>query len=140
MILNTIVCSSQNSERIVLAKGSAMDFRIEKSISNSTDTMVYFYFGFQNKDYQSITDIGSFMIYRKEDLRLFVNVLKQISLKEDGIDFSALVGRYGKISLHSFDPLNIYFRDKNNKYTTISKNKANEIVKEIEANIDLLKY
>ena len=128
----------QTTERIVLVKGSSLNYKIEKSISNSTDTLTYFYFGFQNEEYQSITDIGSFLIYKKDELTLFINSLRQIASKEEGVDFSVTIGRHGQMSLYNFDATKIYIRDKNKKYTTISKSGANDIAAEIEKHINLL--
>jgi len=135
----SFVAFSQTRESIKMVKGENLDFKIEKIITNSTDTMVYFYWGFQNQKYSSITDIGSFMFYKKEDLKLFVNGLKQISEKEKGVDFQLSIGKFGTMQLYDFSN-EIYITEKSGKYTTISKKKVSDIVTEIEKYIDLLIY
>ena len=135
----SFVAFNQTRESIKMVKGENLDFRIDKVITNSTDTMVYFYWGFQNQKYSTITDIGSFMFYKKEDLKLFVNSLKQISEKEKGIDFQLSIGRYGTMQLYDFSN-EIYITETSGKYTTIPKKKVLNIVTEIEKYIDLLIY
>ena len=135
----SFVAFNQTRESIKMVKGENLDFKIEKIITNSTDTMVYFYWGFQNQKYSSITDIGSFMFYKKEDLKLFVNGLKQISEKEKGVDFQLSIGKFGTMQLYDFSN-EIYVSEKSGKYTTISKKKVSDIVTEIEKYIDLLIY
>jgi hypothetical protein len=135
----SFVAFNQTRESIKMVKGQNLDFTIDKVITNSTDTMVYFYWGFQNQKYSTITDIGSFMFYKKEDLKLFVNGLKQLSEKEKGIDFQLSIGRYGTMQLYDFSN-EIYITEKSGKYTTIPKKKVLNIVTEIEKYIDLLIY
>jgi hypothetical protein len=122
-----------------MAKGVLLPYKIEKSISNDTDTIIYFYWGFQNKKYSSITDIGSFLFYKKSELQLFVDMLKLIAQKEDGSNIEVSIGNYGTFKLYDFDIKSIYITEKSGKYTTISKKEAIEIVTEIEQHINLLK-
>lgn len=133
----SLVAFNQTRESIRMVKGENLDFSIDKVITNSTDTMVYFYWGFQNKKYSSITDIGSFMFYKKDDLKLFVSGLKQLSEKEKGVDFQLSIGKFGTMELYDFSN-EIYLTEKNGKYTTISKKKVSDIVTEIEQYVDLL--
>jgi hypothetical protein len=135
----SFVAFNQTRESIKMVKGKNLDFKIDKVITNSTDTMVYFYWGFQNQKYSTITDIGSFMFYKKEDLKLFVDGLKQLSEKEKGIDFQISIGRYGTMQLYDFSN-EIYITEKSGKYTTIPKKNISDIVTEIEQYIDLLIY
>ena len=135
----SFVAFNQTRESIKMVKGQNLDFTIDKVITNSTDTMVYFYWGFQNQKYSTITDIGSFMFYKKEDLKLFVDGLKQLSEKEKGIDFQISIGRYGTMQLYDFSN-EIYITEKSGKYTTIPKKNISDIVTEIEQYIDLLIY
>lgn len=130
---------NQTRETIKMVKGQNLDFKIDKVITNSTDTMVYFYWGFQNQKYSSITDIGSFMFYKKEDLKLFVDGLKQISEKEKGVDFQLSIGRFGTMQLYDFSN-DIYITEKSGKYTTIPKKNVSNIVTEIEQYINLLTH
>ena len=133
----SLVAFNQTRESIKMVKGENLDFKIDKVITNSTDTMVYFYWGFQNQKYSTITDIGSFMFYKKEDLKLFINCLKQISEKEKGVDFQLSIGRYGTMQLYDFSN-DIYITEKSGKYTTIPKKNVSNIVTEIEQYVDLL--
>jgi hypothetical protein len=135
----SFVAFNQTRESIKMVKGQNLDFTIDKVITNSTDTMVYFYWGFQNLKYSTITDIGSFMFYKKEDLKLFVDGLKQLSEKEKGIDFQLSIGRHGTMQLYDFSN-EIYITETSGKYTTIRKKKVLDIVTEIEQYIDLLIY
>jgi hypothetical protein len=130
---------NQTKERVTIAKGVLLDYKIEKVISNETDTLVYFYWGFQNKKYSTISDIGSFLFYRKSELKLFVDMLKLISQKEDGSNYEVDLGTNGKLKLYDFDSQSIYISEKSGKYTTIKKKKAVEIASEIEQYINLLK-
>jgi hypothetical protein len=130
---------NQTREKISIAKGQYLEFSIDKIITNSTDTMVYFYWGFQNEKYSTITDIGSFMFYKKEDLKLFVNGLKQISEKEKGVDFQLSIGRFGTMQLYDFSN-DIYITEKSGKYTTIPKKNVSNIVTEIEQYMNLLTH
>jgi hypothetical protein len=129
---------NQTRETITMVKGKSLDFKIDKVITNSTDTMVYFYWGFQNKKYSSITDIGSFIFNKKSDLKLFIDALKQLSEKEKGVDFQVSMGRSGTMQLYDFSN-EIYITEKTGKYTTIPKKNVSDIVAEIEQYIDLLR-
>jgi hypothetical protein len=135
----SFVAFNQTKERVTLAKGVLINYKIEKSISNEIDTIVYFYWGFQNKKYSSITDIGSFLFYKKEEVQLFVNMLKLIAQKEDGSNIEVSIGNYGTFKLYDFDVNSIYITERSGKYTTIEKIKALEIALEIEQYINLLK-
>ena len=130
---------NQTKERVTIAKGVLLPYKIEKTITNDTDTLVYFYWGFQNKKYSSITDIGSFLFYKKEELQLFVNMLKLIAQKDDGSNLEVSIGNNGTFKLYDFDVKSIYIAEKSGKYTTISKKEALEIASEIEQYINLLK-
>lgn len=130
---------NQTKERVTMAKGVLLPYKIEKTITNETDTLVYFYWGFQNKKYSSITDIGSFLFYKKEELQLFVNMLKLIAEKEDGSNVEVSIGNSGTFKLYDFDIQSIYITEKSGKYTTVSKTEALKIASEIEQYINLLK-
>jgi len=135
----SFVAFNQTKERVTMVKGVLLPYKIEKSISNEIDTVVYFYWGFQNKKYSSITDIGSFLFYKKDELQLFVNMLKLIAQKEDGSNIEVSIGNNGTLKLYDFDTKSIYITEKSGKYTTIEKKKALETALEIEQYINLLK-
>lgn len=130
---------NQTKERVTMANGVLLPYKIEKVISDETDTIVYFYWGFQNKKYSSITDIGSFLFSQKTELQLFVDMLKLIAQKEDGSNIEVSIGKNGTFKLYDFDTKSIYITEKSGKYTTIQKKKALEIASEIEQYINLLK-
>ena len=122
---------NQTNERVTIAKGVLLDYRIEKVISNGIVTNVYFYWGFQNQKYSSITDIGSFLFSQKKDLQLFIDMLKVIAQKDNGSNIDITI-KGGTLNLYDFDIESIYITDKNGKYTTIEKKKALDIATEIE--------
>lgn len=130
---------SQTKERKTLVKGVLLDFKIEQLISNSTDTVVYFYYGFQNMKYQSITDIGSVFFSRQEQLKEFVDALKQLAEKEDGTNLEISLPNKSTLKIYDFSPKAIWLTDKDGKYTTINKKQAIKIASEIEQYLDLLK-
>jgi hypothetical protein len=130
---------NQTKERVTIAKGVLLNYRIEKVISNGTDTNVYFYWGFQNQEYSSITDIGSFFFSQKSELQLFVDMLKLIAQKQEGSNIELTIGNHGTFKLYDFDSKSIYIMEKSGKYTTIQKEKALDIATEIEQYINNLK-
>jgi hypothetical protein len=129
---------NQTNERVTIAKGVLLDYRIEKVISNDIVTNVYFYWGFQNQKYSSITDIGSFLFSQKKDLQLFIDMLKVIAQKDNGSTIDITI-KGGTLNLYDFDIESIYITDKNGKYTKIEKKKALDIATEIEQYINNLK-
>ena len=129
---------NQTKERIKIAKGVLLDYQIDKTITDQTDTLVYFYWGFQNNKYTTITDIGSFMYTEKKDLQLFVDMLKVIAQKEDGASIDITI-KGGMFRLYDFSPKSIYVYEKNEKYTIIKKKDALKIALEIEQYIHFLK-
>ena len=130
---------NQTKERVTIAKGVLLDYEIEKVISDGTDTIVYFYWGFQNKKYSSISDIGSFLFYKKSQLQLFVDMLKLIAQKQEGSNIEVAIGNNGTFKLYDFDTKSIYVTEKSGKYTTIQKQQALDIATEIEQYIKYLK-
>jgi hypothetical protein len=130
---------NQTKERVTMAKGVLLEYKIEKVISNGTDTIVYFYWGFQNKKYSAISDIGSFLFYKKSELQLFVDMLKLIAQKEEGSNIEVSIGNNGTFKLYDFDTKSIYVSEKSGKYTTIEKKKALDVATEIEQYINFLK-
>ena len=129
---------NQTKERITIAKGVLLPYKIEKTITNEIDTIIYFYWGFQNKKYSSITDIGSFLFTQKTELQLFVDMLKVIAQKEDGSTIDITI-KGGTLKLYDFDTKSIYITEKSGKYTNILKKNGLDIALEIEQYIYLLK-
>jgi hypothetical protein len=130
---------NQTKERVTIAKGVLLEYKIEKVISNGTDTIIYFYWGFQNKKYSAISDIGSFLFYKKSELQLFVDMLKLIAQKEEGSNIEVSIGNNGTFKLYDFDTKSIYVSEKSGKYTTIEKKRALDVATEIEQYINFLK-
>jgi hypothetical protein len=129
---------SQTKERKTIVKGVLLDFKIEQLISNQVDTVVYFYYGYQNLEYKTITDIGSIFFHKKEDLQQFVDALKELGNKEDGVNLDFSINKKYSLKLYDFSPKVIWLTDKEGKYTTIQKKQANKIATEIEQYINLL--
>ena len=135
----SFVSFSQTKEKVTMAKGVLLDYKIEKVITNEIDTSVYFFWSFQNKKYSSIIDLGSFLFYKKADLQLFVDMLKLISQKEDSSNIEVSIGNTGTFKLYDFAIKSIYITDKSGKYTTILKENGLNTALEIEQYIHLLK-
>jgi hypothetical protein len=129
---------NQTKEKVRMVNGVLLDYKIEKLITDETDTVVYFYWSFQNLEYPSIRDIGSFIFFQKEDLQLFVDKLKLIAKKEDGSTIDIAI-KGGSFKLFDFAPNSIYITESSGKFTTIQKKEALDIALEIEQHINLLK-
>ena len=76
---------SQMSETKKLATGTVADWKIVMNIKNGTDTVTYFYYGYQNAKYTHITDIGAICTQNKQELIDISNALKTLSEKEKGV-------------------------------------------------------
>ena len=112
-------------------KTSSLGWKIEQVIQNDSDTMVYFYMGFQNMNYQYITDIWSLYFVSQSELNEFATKLAQFSLlgKEN---VSETIGNY---TLKTYDFTNsIYISDEEDKYTIIPKKKAAKLAEEMKNN------
>ena len=127
---------TQQTVKETLAKGRVVSWSIKRLIENDKDTIVYFYWGYQNKKYTQIRDIGSVFFYEKSELKLFAEKLIEYCQMERGKSISYSIGDF-KISLFDFSN-EIYIEDDENKYTTISKRNAQVLSAEIMQHIDLL--
>jgi hypothetical protein len=130
---------NQTQERVTIVKGTSIDFKIEKFISNSIDTAIYFYYGYQNMEYKTITDIGSIIIYKQSDLQNFVDALRTLAEKEEGLNIVVSIPNKANLRVYDFSQKTIWLTDKNGKFTTFSKKQALKIADEIEQYIQLLK-
>jgi len=128
---------SQTKEFKKIATGTE-DWDITMEIVNNKDTSTYFYYGYQNKSYKHIVDIGSVFFFKKRDLIDFANALKLLSKKEAGSEVQISVNGY-KLNMYDFSE-EIYIADKNNKYTTLDKETAIIMADEFLANVKLLRY
>jgi hypothetical protein len=106
-------------------------------IRNGKDTTIYFYYGYQNKKYTHITDIGSVFLVSREEVELFANALNTLADKTEKTNLQISVGTV-KVYLYDFSNA-IYVEDKNGKYTTLTKKVAKEMAEEILANVHLFK-
>jgi hypothetical protein len=135
ILLATTTMFSQTTERKQLFK-SKLGYEIMQSIKE-TDTVVYFYYSYQNMKYKTITDLGSIFLTKKQDLKDFADNLILFSEKPKGV---VLEYQNPKFSLLLHETLtSVFIFDKNNKFTSITKAKAKELGEEILSKLSLLK-
>ncbi len=134
----TFIGLAQTKETTTLVEGVSVNFKIEQVVSDETDTLVYFYYGFQNKEYQYVTDIGSFFFTKKADMQMFIDGLLKLSEKEGKVNVEISLGSNGTLQLYDFAPKVIYLNDRKGKYTTITKAKAKSFALEMQKHVDLL--
>lgn len=130
---------AQTTETINIYEGKVEKFKIDHFIKNGTDTLTYFWYGFQNKEYSHIIDIGSIIYSEKKDLILFVNTLKDLANRSSDSNYSVTLPRNYKLYIYSFNKHQIYLEDDKGKYTTFLKNDVFKLAEEIEKFIYLLK-
>lgn len=128
---------SQMTETKKIASGTAVDWKIVMNIKNGTDTVTYFYYGYQNLKYTHITDLGSIFTDEKQELIDIANALKTLATKEKGIQLELKVGKY-LLSLYDFSN-NIYIEDEDRKYTYVTKKQALKMADEFIANAKFLR-
>ena len=128
---------SQMTETKKLATGTAANWRIVMNIKNGTDTVTYFYYGYQNAKYTQITDIGAICTESNQELIDISNGLKTLATKEKGVQLELKVGKYS-LSLYDFSN-NIYIQDEDGKYTYVTKKQAVKMADEFIANAKFLR-
>lgn len=126
---------AQMTETKKLASGAA-GWKISMEIKNGTDTSVYFFYGYQNKAYDYITDIGSVFFTEEKELIDFANSLKTLSTKENGVQVQLRVSS-ATLKLYDFSN-NIYIEDNNGKYTYVTKKQAIKLADEFLLNAKYL--
>jgi hypothetical protein len=126
---------AQMTETKKLASGAA-GCKISMEIKNGTDTSVYFFYGYQNKAYDYITDIGSVFFTEEKELIDFANSLKALSIKENGVQVQLQVSS-ATLKLYDFSN-NIYIEDNNGKYTYVTKKQAIKLADEFLLNAKYL--
>ena len=124
---------AQSRVSTILAQGTAPKWEISQVVTNKTDTIVYFYMGYQNQRYQHITDIGSIIIGSKADAESFIAALRELAEAPDGSDYNINVYKF-KLSKYNFSK-NIYISDKSDKFTTITKKQALSLASALESNL-----
>lgn len=127
---------AQMTETKKLASGAA-GWKISMEIKNGTDTSVYFFYGYQNKAYDYITDIGSVFFTEEKELIDFANSLKALSIKENGVQVQLQVSSV-TLKLYDFSN-NIYIEDNNGKYTYVTKKQAIKLADEFLLNAKYLR-
>jgi hypothetical protein len=127
---------AQMTETKKLASGTG-DWKISMEIKNGTDTTIYFFYGYQNKAYSYITDIGSVFFTEEKELIDFANALKTLSTKENGVQVQLQVSSV-TLKLYDFSN-NIYIEDHNGKYTNMTKKQAIKLADEFLLNAKYLR-
>jgi hypothetical protein len=128
---------SQMTETKKLATGKTANWKIVMNIKNGTDTVTYFYYGYQNAKYTHITDIGAICTESNQELIDISNGLKTLASKENGVQIELTVGKYS-IRLYDFSN-NIYIEDEEGKYTYVTKKQAVKMADEFIANANFLR-
>ena len=128
---------SQMTETKKIATGTAAEWKIVMNVKNGTDTVTYFYFGYQNAKYTQITDVGAICTQSKQELIDIANGLKTLSTKEKGVNIELKVGVY-TLSLYDFTN-NVYIEDEDRKYTYVTKKQAVKMADEFLANAKFLR-
>ena len=128
---------SQMTETKKIASGTAVDWKIVMNIKNGTDTVTYFYYGYQNAKYTQITDIGAICTQSKQELIDIANGLKTLATKEKGVQLELNINKYS-LRLYDFSN-NIYIQDEDGKYTQVSKKNAIKMADEFIANAKFLR-
>ena len=128
---------SQMTETKKIASGTTVDWKIVMNIKNGTDTVTYFYYGYQNAKYTQITDIGAICTQSKQELIDIANGLKTLATKEKGVQLELNINKYS-LRLYDFSN-NIYIQDEDGKYTQVSKKNAIKMADEFLANAKFLR-
>jgi hypothetical protein len=128
---------SQMTETKKIASGSSAEWKIVMNVKNGTDTVTYFYYGYQNAKYTHITDIGAICTQDKQELIDISNALKTLSEKEKGVQVELNINKYS-LRLYDFSN-NIYIEDEEGKYTYVTKKQAVKMADEFLANAKFLR-
>jgi hypothetical protein len=121
------------TERKKLYDGS---FTITQSIKEK-DTLTYLSYSYQNQKYKQLTDLGMIFITKQADMKMFAEVLKAMSAKEEGISISVIEKEF-EVNIYDFTA-NVYIVDKRGKYTSLSRKKASQLADELLEQLHLLK-
>ena len=129
IFISSSFVNAQKEVRQTLVQGSKeFNWKITRYIVNE-DTSIYFYYGFQNKAYDYISDIGSIFITSKSELNNLGNKLIEYGSINEKLNQSEKVGDI-KLQLYDFSNF-LYVTDRNNKYTIITKKQAIDFGKEM---------
>jgi hypothetical protein len=137
LLFATLFANAQTKETTTLYKGKAIDFKIVKYVENQTDSVIIWYYGYQNKEYSAITDIGSIAFSNQQDLKSFADVLVKLASKPTGSTISIKIDVFDLRRYDFSDEIYIY--DDERKYTTITRMQAYQTAIEINKIIYYLK-
>jgi hypothetical protein len=126
---------AQSRATTILVQGKSPKWDISQIVTNKTDTVVYFYMGYQNQKYTHISDIGSIMLSSKAVAEEFVKALREIAEVGAGTDYDIRVHNFS-VSKYNFTS-KIFISDKNEKYTTLTKTQVLNLANSVEANLHL---
>ena len=123
---------AQRTTRVTIAEGKVPASKLTWSVIESNgDT--YCYIGWQNFQYQHITDIGSAMFTKTEDFNKFLDLLEEFANTENGVEVSE-----GRLSLHKFTK-SIMIKDlRADNYQYITKRNALKLVIKLRPYADQL--
>ena len=133
-IAGVMTLTAQTSSRKTIA--TEKHYNVYQSVIG-VDTMVYYYFSFQNQKYQHITDLGSIMLVKKEDVLLMQQQLKEYAEIEEKLTQSVKTLNY-QIAIYDFSN-NIYLTDSKGKYTTLTKKEAIKLSESMSSYLNHLK-
>ena len=133
-ITGVMTLTAQTSSRKTIA--TEKHYNVYQSVIG-VDTMVYYYFSFQNQKYQHITDLGSIMLVKKEDVLLMQQQLKEYAEITEKLTQSVKTLNY-QISIYDFSN-NIYLTDSKGKYTTLTKKEAIKLSESMSSYLNHLK-
>jgi len=133
-IAGLMTLTAQTSSRKTIA--TEKHYNVYQSVIG-VDTMVYYYFSFQNQKYQHITDLGSIMLVKKEDVLLMQQQLKEYAEITEKLTQSVKTLNY-QIAIYDFSN-NIYLTDSKGKYTTLTKKEAIKLSESMSSYLNHLK-
>jgi hypothetical protein len=111
-------------------------FEVNEAITD-LDTVVYYYFSFQNKKYTHVADVGSILIREKSQIETLNKKLKEFSEVKDKQNIDYICPRY-TLSIYDFSD-DIYLSDKEGKFTRFSKEEALKISNDLLKHMHYLK-
>lgn len=137
ILLSASLAFSQTKETTVLVKNSSPKWDISQTIIDKTDTVVYFYMGFQNRKYTQITDIGSILISKKGMVEEFIKGCKELVEVPDKTEYILSIHNF-KLAKYEFSK-SIFVIDRKEKYTLLSKKQILELAESLEGYLYLFK-
>jgi hypothetical protein len=137
LLLITVNVQAQSKESNVLYKNPSPKWDITQTVIDQKDTVVYFYMGYQNKKYTQIRDIGSILISNVATAQEFIDGCRKIVEVPDKTEYVLKVHNFTLIK-YEFSR-SIFIVDRNNKYTTLSKNQILTLAATLESKLSLFR-